>query len=1020
MRRGPTTLAGVPTDPQVSSGLVHDGVLRWARDTPQAVALRQGEKAWTYADLARAAHVWQECLTAYGASPGHVVPVLVPRTVALPAVLLGVLLTGAAYAVVDAQAPAEQVAAVLRQLPSPVRVEVGRGGEPVAVASTVSTVARIPVAAVGDQRPCSVFFTSGSTAAPKGVLVPHAGTTLLFQSPTFARLDTSTVTLQAAPLYWDGLTLELWSALLNGGTCVLLPQDSRFGPERLREAVAQGVNLLWLTSSLFNLVVEESPSSFSGLRQVTVGGERLSPKHLRRFLERHPDIRLVNGYGPAEATVFVSTHRIGPDDLAQPTGPPIGVAAPHTRLVLDGVPDEADGTGELLVLGPRVGLGYLEPTLPTGLRTFEQDSEGGRVHRTGDVVRRQAGLLHFLHRVDREVKVRGRRVDPAELESLLEEVPGVERARAVPVLEGVEVIGLAAFVQARVPEAALSHCWSRVDTLPSHLRPVLIEHVARWPYTNTGKMDDRQLLAQSALPRPHGATHQGTGPGARASLGSDPLVLLLGEVAAVVGRRVAPEDTLHGLRVSSLQALRLAIRLERTCGHAVELGPRERQLTLRHLASQAQPGAGGTPPGAPDGGEARVTVDPVRAAFLLQSEVRPEDTSVCCTLRWDVDAVVEQRVLQRALEQLCHTHEALSSTYSLWPEPRRSLLHEPVVRVVPLSGEQRPDDARAVGQLLQTPLDVESGEVLRAAWWSDGTTSSTIVLAVHHVAFDGWSEALLARDLAQAVSQARQGRPLSLGPRRPAPDAQLVQDPSALQYWLSVLDGATDLSLTAPGVAGACSTPGTCQGHQLVAPLPGGALEALGDVAHHDGRSLLSELLAVWARVLLPRVGNEVLAVGVPVARPRRAAAIDAIGCCINTVCVCLRRDEHELSQRDRARQLAQRLEGARRGAHVAFPDVVSALGTPRTGRSPVYQHMFALQDNEEARLDWAGVAEDFSRPAVMAPVELLVEVWPRTTGAEVTVNHQCDRVDGDEALHLRDQYVAAIAAAAGNQKELL
>lgn len=298
-----------------------------------------------------------------------------------------------------------------------------------------------PAPTVDGAAPATVFFTSGTTGTPKGVLSPHRATTRLFGPDGFADFGPGRVMPQAAPVSWDAFTLELWSMLTTGGTVVLVDSDY-FLPDDLAELVrSTGLDTIWLTAALFNLFVDEDPDCFTGLRQVFTGGERLSAPHIRSFLARHPGITLLNGYGPVECCVFVTTHRIRPADCEAEYGIPLGTAVPGTAIhILDGAREVPPGAlGEICVSGEGLADGYLgnERATAESFATFDPGTGPLRIYRTGDLGRLDGdGVLHFHGRADRQIKIAGHRVEPAETEAAALRLPGIRECAVLPVAGG--------------------------------------------------------------------------------------------------------------------------------------------------------------------------------------------------------------------------------------------------------------------------------------------------------------------------------------------------------------------------------------------------------------------------------------------------------------------------------------------------------------------------------------------------------------------------------------------------------
>jgi non-ribosomal peptide synthetase component F len=285
---------------------------------------------------------------------------------------------------------------------------------------------------------------------------------------------------QAAPAAWDAFSLELWGMLTTGGTVVIVPDDHLLPHVLQHHIVDDGVNTAWLTASLFNLFVDLEPDCFKGLSHLLSGGERLSPAHVGEFLARHPEVRLTNGYGPVESCVFATCHRVTPADVTRPDGIPLGRPVPQTGVHLE--------DGEILISGAGLALGYLGDPELTAARFA-----GGR-YRTGDRgVLDDDGLLHFRGRVDRQVKIRGHRIEPAEIEAAAGGLAGVRSCAVVPVpgaAGGFDRLALFFVGSVAAPEVR-----RRLRAvLPPYAIPDTVRQVDAMPVTANGKADERALL----------------------------------------------------------------------------------------------------------------------------------------------------------------------------------------------------------------------------------------------------------------------------------------------------------------------------------------------------------------------------------------------------------------------------------------------------------------------------------------------------------------------------------------------
>jgi amino acid adenylation domain-containing protein len=480
--------------------LIHRQVEMHAAQAPEAAALVFKGERISYGLLNAAADSYAAALARHGAGPRVIVPVMLPRSPALVLSLLAILKTGAAYAAFDNRWPQGRKDALVRLLDSPVVVgqQGGAAGVPARSLREWAALGGRPPASPGDPAaPAMVFFTSGTTGEPKGVVSPHQATTRLFDGQGPMAFGPEQVMMQAASPAWDAFNLELWGMLTTGGTAVITEHDFLVPGVMRRLITDEGVTTAWLGASLFSLFVDASPDCFSGLQTLFIGGERLSVRHVREFLGRYPGVRLVNGYGPVETCVFATCHPISAADLDVPGGIPLGRPVPGTGIVLV--------NGEICVSGSGLASEYLGQPLLTAQRFCEElvDGAPARVYRTGDLGTLGAdGILHFRGRADRQVKIRGYRIEPAEIESAAGSVPGVARCVTVPVPgpEPGTFKDLALFYQKTSQETGREPSQARMrallgDLLPGYALPGLIREVDEIPVTLNGKTDSAGLLA---------------------------------------------------------------------------------------------------------------------------------------------------------------------------------------------------------------------------------------------------------------------------------------------------------------------------------------------------------------------------------------------------------------------------------------------------------------------------------------------------------------------------------------------
>ncbi|MDG4862711.1 amino acid adenylation domain-containing protein [Streptomyces sp. T-3] len=1012
---------------------LHDAFAAQARAHPRRTAVLATDERVSYGALDARAEELARRLAAAGVERGHLVPILLPRSVDLVVTLLAVLKLGAAYALLDEDWPPTRLEAVVDQLRPPLVV-----ARPDAVANlsaplwspagggTAAGPAR-PAVTVRGSDACSVFFTSGTTGRPKGVVTPHRATARLFREGTFARFGRDTVIPLAAALPWDAFSLELWAALYNGGTCVLTDEPF-LTAEALRAMVTgHGVNTAWLTSSLFNLIVDEDLTALSGLSQVMIGGERLSARHVARFLDRYPDTALINGYGPVESTVFATTHRITTADCTRDGGIPLGRPVPGTSVfVLDGSRLCAPGEpGEICVAGDGLAHGYLgEQALTAKKFTYADiDGEQVRLYRTGDLgTRDENGIFEYRGRIDRQVKIRGNRVEPAEVERQIERlVPYVADCRVVPrrnELDGVHELvafcvpsrsgGTPPDVPADVPPDIPSIL---ADHLPAYQRPVAVVLVDCFPLTSTGKLDDRALLAR-APEAPDDSDHVPV---------DDPQVRLVAEefAAALGSRSVPPHTSFFELGGSSLQAARACTRIGKRAGRPVPLSILYEQSSAESLGSWLRSAQHTDAALAPTGhGAGHIPLTAMELAFLTRHLTAPQDGSGYCLMTWHLDGPLDQDALEAAVAEVHERHEVLRTAFQLDPRPHAEVTDIPAPPLELLAARPTVDDAAdALRQLFDEPLEPQDADLWRAALVPVAETRGLLFgLLVHHIAFDGRSESVLARALSDAYAgrEPRTAPPTLAERTRLATAAAPVTDAAGRTE--RIREEFQDVpQIHWPERPG----PGETGTAHLDVTVPATVTVRLDAQGAALGVSRFVVLLSAWADTLADVCGQRDFAVGVPVAERTVPELEQAIGCLINMVPVRLRGDA-VAGGADGIRETGRLVHRAFRRSDVPFTAVAQGLGPSTPGRPPVFQSLFALQDNAPPRLDLPGVAARHLRmPYAALPLELHLEVWPDEDGAlDAVLSYRRDTVAGATALTLLKGFhdrLALIAAGAAS-----
>ena len=558
---------------------VHGVFEAQAARAPDAIAVLDDTTRMTYAELDARASALARRLRTLGVERDVVVGLHAGRSPALVAAMLGVLKAGGAYLPLEPTQPGERLALMAEDAGCRILVA-DRGAPPVDFRGIVHTVwldeivprEREHGADVDPDALAYVMYTSGSTGRPKGVAVPHRGILRLVHGDSYAHFGADETFLHLAATAFDAATFEVWGALLHGARCVVLPGGIPT-PTALRHAVrTHGVTAVLFTTAFFNAVVDEAPDALRGLRQILVGGEAMSAAHVARAAALVPEARFVNGYGPTETTTFAVCYAVTPPLSPNATSVPIGrpiagtevyVLGRHREPVPVGVP------GELYIGGAGLARGYINRPDLTAERFVPHPFEArpdARLYRSGDLARwRPDGTLEYLGRLDAQVKIRGVRVEPAEVEAVLGTHPAV-REVAVVAADGErpnDVRLVAYVVPGRgVPPTAADLRDFVKRRLPSAFVPSTFMLLDALPVGPTGKLDRRALPAARPM--------RDTRPIVRAR---GPLKLQLAEIwRELLGvPQVGATDDFFELGGHSLLAVRMLQRVQDLYGAALPL-----------------------------------------------------------------------------------------------------------------------------------------------------------------------------------------------------------------------------------------------------------------------------------------------------------------------------------------------------------------------------------------------------------------------------------------------------------------
>ncbi|QKT08194.1 amino acid adenylation domain-containing protein [Gordonia sp. X0973] len=1001
-----TAPAAASAQPRTLRAFVGEWLAAGCRRDDQALLV--GDAALTATAASSRINQLARELIARGIGPGTTVGVRIPRSVDSVVAMLAVAVAGAAFVFIDPKLPPARQAALLADSGVALGITTAAGAAPDTAAPDAAVhwlvledevtelhLAGHPTMAVADAEltaPVPVdgtaylIYTSGSTGRPKAVEVTHAGlANLVANQRDVLGLDPGAVVLHMASPAFDAMVFELMMAVGAQARLVVADAETIAGPELEQTIADGGVTHAVMTPTVLATL---GPAAVPGLSTVLAAGEAC-PDELARTWARHR--RFFNLYGPSEFTIWATAD--GPMVPGDPIT--IGRALPGVRaLVLDSGlrPTPVGVVGDLYLSGAQNARGYHDRAgLTAGAFVADPFGCGGRIYRTGDrVVRRADGKLVFHGRSDFQLKIRGLRIEPGEIDAVLATHPTVANVTTVGVdaPSGEQV--LAAYVAPRpgeviAPDELLG--FAR-EHLPGHYVPQLVKVIDEFPRTPIGKID------RAALPAIEFGDAEFVAP--RSELEAT----VAGVFAAVLDiDRISVTSGFFEMGGNSLSAVKLAARLASVVDRPVGVETVFEAPTPAGLAArlaQDRDGRPGPPPLGPRPRANLVPVSAVQRGMWLLNRANPESSAYNLPLTLRLTGELDLDALRRALVDVVDRHESLRTMYPMINgvpvqviESTEAVAAQIDAPLVDLSGGDAPA-AAALAEVTDRGFDVTGQVPIRAAVLRLAPLEHVLTLVVHHISVDGASMSPLARDLMIAYEARRTGE----APQWPplpvqfadyaiwtderlgvAHDGESERD-RQLGYWSARLQGSPEL-LGLPADRQRPQAP-TFAGGEVECEIPARIVDGLTAIARADNATLFMVAHAALAVMLAKVSGQADVVVGTPYAGRGSEALDGVVGMFVNSVPLRTAVDPGEsfadFVGRVRTADLADLAH-----ADVAFEEIVTALGRGRTaGYNPLFQVMFTFQNLTFPTVELSGLrVEPQAVPVTTVQTDLGLTLFP-------------------------------------------
>jgi amino acid adenylation domain-containing protein/non-ribosomal peptide synthase protein (TIGR01720 family) len=960
-----------------------------AEQTPDAVAVRFGDRRLTYLELNHRANRLARHLSKHEVGPEARVGICLERDVEMILGLLGILKAGGAYVPLDPDYPRERLGFMLWDSQATVLLTRRKfveslpehGARVICLDATPEGFAdeseqNLSTEVSGDNL-AYVMYTSGSTGRPKGVCVLHRAVSRLVCNANYTVLDSLSRIAQVSNSSFDAATFEIWGALLHGAELVGMAAEAVLSPQDfVTQLSARGINQLFMTTTLFNQVASEFPAGFRSLDTLLFGGEAVDPRRVREVLAAGPPRRLLHVYGPTETTTFATWYEVkGVPQWA--TTVPIGRPISNTKIyILDeefepvpvGVP------GHLHIGGEGLARGYHEQPALTAENFLPNPSSrkpGQRLYRTGDIARYLPdGNMEILGRLDQQVKIRGFRIEPGEIESELRRHPAVREALILTREEADRDRHLVAYVVPKhQPAPASGELLAFLRTrLPAYMLPAAFVTLEELPLSPNGKVDRSQLPAPDhARPLLEGAF---------AAAGTPVQDVLCGIWAELLClERVGIHDNFFDLGGHSLLATRVVSKVRHVFQVEMPLRTLFDQPTVAGLSShleQALRERSGlqVQPLLPAAREERVPLSFAQQRLWFLHQLEPSGSAYNIPAALHIKGALKIGILTHCLNEIIRRHESLRTTFPIVAgSPVQNIapaleLEMPLVNLPALSETERQARVQSlIAEEAGRPFDLTRGPLLRALLLRLTEDEHVLLLTVHHVSADGWSVKVFMREMAALYEAYSDEQPSPL-PKLPVQYADfsiwqrqyLTGDVLAAQlaYWKRQLGGDLPvLSLPADRLRPHARTfRGATESLRLSAELS----EAVRTLSRRQHATLFMTLLAAFKVLLSRYTGQRDILVGTPVANRNYQELEDLIGFFVNTLVL-----RTEVSGEQSFLELLDRVKKVALNAYahqdVSFERLIEELQPSRSlSHTPLFQVMFVLQNDPSPSIRLPGL----------------------------------------------------------------
>ncbi|GGA81075.1 non-ribosomal peptide synthetase [Puia dinghuensis] len=1026
------TISAYPSDMSIID-LFEKQVLR----NPSRPAVWQNASPVTYEALNSIAEAHAALLQGHEKEAGDIIPVIAANPFSMIVGILAVLKTGRAYMPVDPNFPPERLSLMIDDSGSGIVLqETGitlpdkLSPRTIPIKNDIRLKPETPrekKRLTSGNDLCYVMYTSGSTGKPKGVKIKHRAVSRLVLNTNYLSIQADDRILQTAAMTFDASTLEIWGALLNGAGLYLSKKEQILNASSLRkELQLMEITILWLTAPLFSEMAAIDPSMFNNLRYLVVGGDVMAIDKTNAVQRTCPRLTIINGYGPTENTTFSTAYKIQQEHSgAIPIGKPISNS---TVYILDDyqclVPIGSIGT--LFVGGDGLSSGYLNDSVLTDQKFIKNPFDPSQnIYNTGDLAKwLPDGNVEFLGRKDRQVKINGFRVEPGEVENVLNTYPGI-RASFVKV-------GLQSIDAYIVKEDKTLAAGDIRTYLSRHLLPVMVPdkiiELDSLPLTPNGKIDVNAL--------PKAATPRKDNTGKNPDVLENTLISMWAKTLGTEEEAIGVDDSFFEIGGHSLLATQLIADIEKEFKLELDLGDFFENDTIRFLAkliTEKEPSpVNEAIPQVPN--QKFYEISNGQKRFWVLDQIK-EGKGVY-TITWSMKITGDFRsdALQYAIMRLVERHEILRTRFEYFNDTIYQRIADKIdpEQLLYFSRWESANETfgtieQYLDNIAEQPFDLAKGPLLKIHVLRLSDRQFMLSAVLHHIITDEWSNKVFIREFSLLYDSFVKGTPITLDPLRIQYKDYTVWYKERLaekhthsrQFWLERLAGTLPKN-EFPYKKGIRPATKTFNAHTIDIDLPEELYDNLTRLTKEENVTLFIVLLSALQLLASKYSGEDDILIGAPVSGRDHFELKDQLGFYANTV-VFRQGINHRLHYKEFLADVKRNTIETLKYSDYPFDNLVEDLGLRNDlSRAPIFELFLGLLDMNDQTADSLSRSGDLRfdpYPTVVkkSPFDLVFNARKDDKKLNIELYYNTDLFDTWIGRQLLDEYIHLLQQISAN-----